>query len=379
MRMVRPFAGPIVAQSLQRCWNQPELLEIINLNVLVLNFREAMKIEPLPWLIVKLAAAACLLGAACTPTGAMVQTSVEQIDAMSAHEALVAGGPVAVEVAALAETGTAMPAGHSAPTAEATPALLANVSATATATEAPAVIAPTASPEPTAAAPPVWGYSGDFGPQAWAEMDPAFALCGSGAEQSPIDLSGGTIENLVDLRVNYLPAQLALANDGYTVRADYPAGSSLQVDGVDYALLNFEMHHPSEHTVNGVPFAMELQLIHQSAAGSVAVLSVFATAGAPNPAYQQLWDRLPVQAGATQAVPAIFSAASLLPADSRTVRYNGSFTAPPCTEGVRWLLFVQPVELSAAQIEAFAVVFPDNSRPLQLASGRVPQVDSTSN
>ena len=61
------------------------------------------------------------------------------------------------------------------------------------------------------------------------------------------------------------------------------------------------------------------------------------------------------------------------------MRYNGSFTAPPCTEGVRWLLFVQPVELSAAQIEAFAVVFPDNSRPLQLASGRVPQVDSKSN
>lgn len=360
-----------------------------------------MNIEPLPRLIVKLVAAACLLSAACTPTGAVVQTSIDQIDAISAHATLVAAGPLAMKVAvaatetamamlaagydAAAEEGTAVLEGNSAAAATAgvTPALPAKVSANATATVAPAVIDSTASPEPTAAAsalpaPPVWGYSGDYGPQAWAQMDPAFALCGSGAAQSPIDLGGGTIEDLADLRVNYMSAQLALANDGYTVRADYPAGSSLQVDGVDYALLNFEMHHPSEHSVNGVPFAMELQLIHQSAAGSIAVLSVFATAGAPNPAYQLLWDKLPAQAGAAQPVTAAFNAAGLLPADRRTARYNGSFTAPPCTEGVRWLLFVQPVELSAAQIEAFAAVFPNNSRPLQPAAGRVLQLDSKS-
>lgn len=359
---------------------------MFDLNVVVLNFREAMKYEPLPRLIAKLAAAACLLSAACSPTGAVVQTSIDQIDAISAHATLVAGGPLAVNAAVAAtETAMAVLAAEyaAAATAGATPETPTKVSANATATIAPAVIDSTASPEPTAAASavpalPVWGYSGDYGPQAWAQMELAFALCGSGAAQSPIDLTGGTSADLADLRVNYMPAQLTLANDGYTVRADYPAGSSLQVDGVDYALLNFEMHHPSEHSVNGVPFAMELQLIHQSAAGSIAVLSVFATAGAPNPAYQLLWDKLPAQAGAAEPVPAAFNAASLLPADRRTARYNGSFTAPPCTEGVRWLLFVQPVELSAAQIEAFAAIFPNNSRPLQPAAGRVLQLDSKS-
>lgn len=79
---------------------------MFDLNVVVLNFREAMKYEPLPRLIAKLAAAACLLSA-CSPTGAVVQTSIDQIDAISAHATLVAGGPLAVN-AAVAATETAM-------------------------------------------------------------------------------------------------------------------------------------------------------------------------------------------------------------------------------------------------------------------------------
>lgn len=72
------------------------------------------------------------------------------------------------------------------------------------------------------------------------------------------------------------------------------------------------------------------------------------------------------------------AAACLLPADRRTARYYGSFTRPPCTEGVRRLVFEQSVELSAAQIDAFAAVLPKNSCPLRPAAGRVPQLDSKS-
>ena len=61
--MVQLLAGPEVAQSLQRYLIQPDLSGIFNLNVVVLNSREAMKPEPLPELSVKLAAAACLLPA----------------------------------------------------------------------------------------------------------------------------------------------------------------------------------------------------------------------------------------------------------------------------------------------------------------------------
>ena len=355
----------------------------------MLDLKKAMEYVPAPRLFSKLVAAACLLAvAACAPVGPVVQTNVDQADAIAARVML-----MAATEAALAELNAGQAA--AAPATELVPPAPTDSARNAAATAQPAVVeptalpptleplVPTAAPEPSAVptelpVPPVWGYSGDYGPQAWAQMDPAYALCASGTGQSPIDLGGATVTDLADLRVDYEPAQLALANDGYTVRADYPAGSSVQVDGVSYALLNFELHHPSEHTVNGLPYDLEVQLIHQSAQGAIAVLSVFATAGPPNAAYQQLWDSLPLQAGATLPVPAAFNAASLLPTDRRTARYNGSFTTPPCTEGVRWLLFVQPVQLSEAQIAAFAAIFPNNSRPLQLAAGRLLQVDSKS-
>ena len=38
---------------------------------------------------------------------------------------------------------------------------------------------------------------------------------------------------------------------------------------------------------------------------------------------------------------------------------------------VRWLVMKSPVEISAAQINAFAEVYPDDARPLQPLNGRV--------
>ncbi len=60
----------------------------------------------------------------------------------------------------------------------------------------------------------------------------------------------------------------------------------------------------------------------------------------------------------------------LLPADASTFLYPGSLTTPPCSEGVRWLVFVQPLELSPQQIQSFARVIRGNKRPLQPHNGR---------
>jgi len=48
------------------------------------------------------------------------------------------------------------------------------------------------------------------------------------------------------------------------------------------------------------------------------------------------------------------SPAGLLPTDRGYWTYEGSLTAPPCTEGVRWLIFEQQVEISRDQLKAFA-------------------------
>jgi carbonic anhydrase len=47
------------------------------------------------------------------------------------------------------------------------------------------------------------------------------------------------------------------------------------------------------------------------------------------------------------------------------------FSAPPCTEGVTWFVLRTPVEVSPAQIAAFAKLYPHDVRPLQPLNGRV--------
>jgi carbonic anhydrase len=63
-------------------------------------------------------------------------------------------------------------------------------------------------------------------------------------------------------------------------------------------------------------------------------------------------------------------AASLLPAGRGYYRYSGSFTTPPCTEDVLWIVLRSPVELSPAQIQKFRAILDGNNRPVQPLNGR---------
>ena len=63
------------------------------------------------------------------------------------------------------------------------------------------------------------------------------------------------------------------------------------------------------------------------------------------------------------------------PASHATYRYPGSLTTPPCSEGVSWLVAVEPIELSAEQIAAFTAIFHGNNRPVQPLGERTIAVD----
>jgi carbonic anhydrase len=52
------------------------------------------------------------------------------------------------------------------------------------------------------------------------------------------------------------------------------------------------------------------------------------------------------------------------------VRYAGSLTTPPCAETVAWMVLVRPIEVAASDIEAFAKLYSDNSRPVQKLNRR---------
>lgn len=109
---------------------------------------------------------------------------------------------------------------------------------------------------------------------------------------------------------------------------------------------------------------MELHFVHRNALGELAVVGVFLREGAANPLIQEIWDAVDAE-GDGEIDPE-----ALLPQDRSYYRYAGSLTTPPCTEGVRWHVLAEPVDLSAAQVDEFRAIFPHNARPLQFLNDR---------
>ncbi len=210
-----------------------------------------------------------------------------------------------------------------------------------------------------------WSYSGPHGPDRWAMLDPSFDACGSGQQQSPIDLAGATERGLMPLQFGYLPSAARIVDDGHTVQVDLDPGGSLTLDGVAYQLVQLHFHSPSEHTVDGSSFPVEVHLVHRAESGALAVVGLLVTGGALNPALAPLVSAIPGKVGRQVRLQAPFDASELLPTDRRSYRYTGSLTSPPCTEGVSWVVMAAPIPASGQQIAALARVLQGNSRPPQ--------------
>ena len=171
--------------------------------------------------------------------------------------------------------------------------------------------------------------------------------------------------DLPDLVFQYQPMPLSVTHKGYTVQVDFAEGSTVEVGGEHFTLLQFHLHTPSEHTMDGRSIPAELHLVHADSVGNLAVVGVLLEEGDTNEAYTPLVENLPAQAGEQRTAEAMFNAADLLPANLQYVRYDGSLTTPPCTEGVKWHVLTEPVTLSATQIEAITALIPNTNRPVQ--------------
>jgi carbonic anhydrase len=221
------------------------------------------------------------------------------------------------------------------------------------------------------AAAPHWEYSGEAGPAHWAKLTPEFGQC-AGSNQSPVDLSGLVEAKLAPLVLHYQAGGNTVVNNGHTVQVGYAPGSTLQLDGTRFELKQFHFHAPSENLIEGKSYPLEGHLVHVSDKGEIAVVAVMFEAGKANPVLAAAWGELPAKVGESQALKAPLSAEQLLPESRDYYRFSGSLTTPPCSEGVRWLVMKQPVEVSQAQIDAFkAVMHHPNNRPVQPLNGRV--------
>ena len=218
-----------------------------------------------------------------------------------------------------------------------------------------------------------WNYFGKTGPLGWGKLDPAYKACSDGHQQSPLDIRGAHLnKSLQPIEFHYIAGAQTVENNGHTIVVHVNPGSYIVAGGVRYNLMQYEFRTPSEEAVKGKLTDMGVQFLHKSADGQMAILAVRLAENqdAPNAVLATLFSQLPRKSGETVKISDMLNPGGLMPADRGYWTYMGSLTTPPCTEGVRWFVFQQPVTLSRTQLRNYTSLFRMNTRPLQDAHGR---------
>ncbi|KAL8858980.1 MAG: hypothetical protein Q9178_004461 [Gyalolechia marmorata] len=219
---------------------------------------------------------------------------------------------------------------------------------------------------------PDWDYSV---PNDWGSIRPAYAVCQTGTQQSPIPLSlaSGTSQFHQPNFQNYdRNVTGSWTNWGYgpAFNLEHPPGvytslPSMRWDNQTAYLEGWHIHAPAEHSVDGDKTKAEMHLVHVDAQGNeVAVLGIRLDPGTSSlPFFAQLPALVPfVTAGPgrnpnnnrPEVVPNVSMNMGLaLDAVDRVSEfwtYKGSLTSPPCVEGLRWFVAREVALMSVNQM-----------------------------
>ncbi len=221
---------------------------------------------------------------------------------------------------------------------------------------------------PKAGKAPHWTYAEA---KDWGALSDQYIACQEGTKQSPIALKTEGVKRFAgETEFEYEPHAVSVVDNGHTVQVNAEGAGTMTTGDHKFSLVQFHVHLPSEHTIDGKQFELEVHLVHKDAQDKLAVVGVMVEEG----------DALTDFDGLLAAVGEIdqetdvdepFDPSSLLPETHDVLRYDGSLTTPPCSEGVSWNVMVEPITMSKAQIESLKThLHEPNSRPLQEANGR---------
>lgn len=212
--------------------------------------------------------------------------------------------------------------------------------------------------------------------------------------QSPIELNShepavqeATPGAPLDWRYKSLNG-LKLVNNGHAMQVEGPFGTLTFPGGATseagtYHARQLHFHFPSEHVVDGKPYAGEMHIIHQreGAAGTdglaivgllLDVVDLASTeVGQTSRFFEDLgWQQLPKDQAkplATNVNLQTFEEEL----DGPYWSYDGSLTTPPCSQSVHWVILQKPGFMTHAMLDAFRAVFPSPmSRRPQKANDR---------
>ena len=228
-----------------------------------------------------------------------------------------------------------------------------------------------------------WDYSGESGPEFWARLE-SDSECG-GDHQSPINIlevettPGNSLDMIHELNYEDSTTLTSITNNGHTIQYNFDDDLNKFVyEDKEYKMKQFHFHSPSEHTLNGVRYPLEIHLVHHNEeSNSYVVFAFLVRQGEPDPTFTFLEKFLPIEPGETKDISATYNLGTTVKdvfgLDSvEAFTYDGSLTTPPCTEHVHWIVIQNASTASASQIEMLKVLMPKNNyRDVQPVNERI--------
>jgi carbonic anhydrase len=225
-----------------------------------------------------------------------------------------------------------------------------------------------------------WGYTGEEGPDHWADLSEEYALCRDGSEQSPINLTNAVA--IEDSGFERRLGQVVLADEqiariadiidnGHTIQVTTDVPMALGLGATTFELIQFHFHAPSEHTIDGVQAPLEAHFVHKSAAGELAVIGILFEGGEYNDIVAPIIAALPSSPDEPRRIDNLkMPMDELRPLPTKYYRYDGSLTTPPCSEGVQWIVAADLYEVSDQQMSEIVARLHNNFRPVQTLGSR---------
>jgi len=196
-----------------------------------------------------------------------------------------------------------------------------------------------------------------------------------GQEQSPIDI---VTTNVIPSPCHHLklwwnkdPVKTKVVDNGHTLMVNAPLS---RVVGVNddrkvelFEAIQFHFHDPSEHTIDGKQYPLELHIVHtllpdhfdEGVKRNAAVVGIFFEVNDDKP--NAFIDSLKLDSIGSEIE--IDPAAVLGQVrEPEFYSYKGSLTTPPCSELVNWFVLAKPLTLTTEQLNLFSGRWEKNTK-----------------
>ncbi|KAK3179692.1 hypothetical protein Dsin_033062 [Dipteronia sinensis] len=224
-----------------------------------------------------------------------------------------------------------------------------------------------------------YSKGGEKGPAHWGDLKHDWSDCKKGAMQSPIDMSSDRVQVIAksgEIKRRYKPSIAIVKNRGHDISLQWLNNSAgmIKINGTDYFLQQGHWHSPSEHTINGRGFDLELHMVHVSqdpnVTYTIAVIALLYKIGPPDAFLNKLIKIvMPMADKLTERNIGVIDPKDIKMGGRKYYRYMGSLTVPPCTQGVIWTINKKIRTVSQDQVRALRIAVHDyaelNARPLQ--------------